>query len=58
VKSRTNDGKAATVEMRQLGEQVAKVQTFVDAHPTLVMTNWQAAQASRGKLLEAFGLTH
>ena len=33
VKSRTSDGKPATGEVRQLIEQVAKVQTFVDAHP-------------------------
>lgn len=57
VKSRTSDGKAATGEMRQLVEQVAKLQTFVGAHPIPTMTNWQAVQTSLGKLQQAFGLT-
>ena len=57
VKSRTNDGKPATGEMRQLIDQMAKVQTFVDAHATLPLTNWRAVQASLVKLQEAFGLT-
>jgi hypothetical protein len=58
VKSRTTDGKPATGEMRQLVEQVAKVQTFVSAHqiPT-AMTNWQTVQTSLVKLQQAFGLT-
>jgi hypothetical protein len=58
VKSRTSDGKPATGEVQQLVEQVAKLQTFVDAHqiPT-AMTNWQTVQASLGKLQQAFGLT-
>ena len=46
VKSRTSDGKPATGEMRQLVEQVAKLQTFVGAHPIPTMTNWQAVQTS------------
>ena len=33
VKSRTNDGKPATAEVRQLVEQAAKLQTFAGAHP-------------------------
>ena len=57
VKSRTNDGKPATGEVRQLVEQVAKLQTFVGAHPIPTMTNWQAVQTSLGKLQQAFGLT-
>ena len=58
VKSRTGDGKPATGEVRQLVEQVAKVQGFVDAHPMpAAMTNWQSLQASLGKLQQAFGLT-
>jgi hypothetical protein len=57
VKSRTNDGKPATGEVRQLVEQVAKVQTFVGAHAIPTMTNWQAVQTSLGKLQQAFGLT-
>jgi hypothetical protein len=56
VKSRTSDGKPATAEVRQLVEQVAKVQTFVGAHPIPTMTNWQAVQTSLGKLQQAFGL--
>ena len=57
VKSRTNDGKPATGELRQLVDQVAKVQTFVDAHPIPTMTNWQAVQSSLGTLQQAFGVT-
>jgi hypothetical protein len=57
VKSRTSDGKPATGEVRQLVAQVAKLQTFVDAHPIPTMTNWQAVQTSVGKLQQAFGLT-
>ena len=50
MKSRTSDGKPATGEVRQLVEQVAKLQTFVGAHPIPTMTNWQAVQTSLGKL--------
>ena len=57
VKSRTNDGKPASGEVRQLGEQVAKLQTFVGAHPPLTVTNWQAVQSSLAELQQAFGLT-
>jgi hypothetical protein len=57
VKSRTSAGKPATGEMRQLVEQVAKLQTFVGAHPIPADTNWQAVQASLGTLQQAFGLT-
>ena len=57
VKSRTSDGKLATGEMRQLADQVAKLQTFVDGHPIPTMTNWQAVQSSLGKLQQAFGLS-
>jgi len=57
VKSRTTEGKPATGELRQLVEQVAKVQAFVGANPIPNMTNWQAVQASLGKLQQAFGLT-
>jgi hypothetical protein len=56
VKSRTSDGKPATGEVRQLVEQMAKLQTFVGAHPIPTMTNWQAVQTSLGKLQQAFGL--
>ena len=57
VKSRTSDGKPATGEVRQLVDQVAKVQTFVGAHSIPTMTNWEAVQTSLGKLQQAFGLT-
>jgi hypothetical protein len=57
VKSRTSDGKPATGEMRQLVEQVAKLETFVGAHPIPTMANWQTVQTSLGKLQQAFGLT-
>ena len=53
----SSDGKPATGEVRQLVEQAAKVQTFVDAHPIpTAVTNWQAVQTSVGKLQQAFGL--
>ena len=58
VKSRVSDGKPATGELRQLVEQTARVQTFVDAHPIPeAAANWQAVQGSLGKLQQAFGLT-
>ncbi len=56
VKSRINDGRPATSEVRQLVEQVAKIHAFLGAHPIPTMTNWQAVQESLGKLQEAFGL--
>jgi hypothetical protein len=58
IKSRASDGKPATGEVRQLIEQVAKVQTFIGAHPMPASaTNWQAVQDSLTKLQQAFGLT-
>jgi hypothetical protein len=57
VKSRISDGKPATAEMRQLAEQVAKLQTFVGSHAMPAMTNWQTVQNSLGKLQQGFGLT-
>ena len=57
VKSRISDGKPATAEVRQLVEQTAKIQAFVDAHPIpTAATNLQTVQASLGKLQQAFGL--
>ena len=56
VKSLTSDGKVATAELRQVVEQVAKLQTFVDAQPIAATTNWQAVHTSLGKLQQAFGL--
>jgi hypothetical protein len=55
VKSRVGDGKPATSELRQLVGQVAKLQAFAVAH-SITSANWQAAQASLGKLQQAFGL--
>ena len=57
LKSRTSDGQPATGELRQVIEQIAKIQAFVSAHPSTVLGNWQAVQASAGKLQQAFGLT-
>jgi NACalpha-BTF3-like transcription factor len=57
AKSRISDGKPATSEVHQLVEQVARLQTFVGAHPIPTMTNWQAVQASLAKLQRAFGPT-
>jgi hypothetical protein len=56
VKSRVSDGQPATAEVRQVIEQIAKIQTFVIAHPNTVVGNWQAVQTSSGKLQQAFGL--
>jgi len=56
VKDRTNDGKSATAELRQLVEQVATVQTFIGVHPMPTLANWQAVQTSLVKLRQAFGL--
>jgi hypothetical protein len=57
VKSRTNDGKPAAGEVRQLVKQVAKLRAFVGAHSIPTMTNWQTVQTSLGKLQQAFSLT-
>jgi len=57
VKDRTNDGKPATAELRQLVEQVARVQTFIAMHPMTTLSNWQAVQTSLATLRQAFGLT-
>jgi hypothetical protein len=57
VRSRVSDGKPATGELRQLVEQTARVQTFVDAHPIPeAAANWHAVQASLGTVQQAFGL--
>jgi hypothetical protein len=56
VKDRTNDGKSATAELRQLVDQVATVQTFIGVHPMPTLSNWQAVQTSLVKLRQAFGL--
>jgi len=57
VKSRTNDGKPATAELRQLVEQTDKVQAFVATHqiPTAA-ANWRALQTSLDNLQVAFGV--
>ncbi len=57
VKDRTNDDKPATAEVRQLVEQVARVQTFVAAHQIpAAMTDWQSVKTSLGTVQQAFGL--
>jgi hypothetical protein len=55
VKSRINGEQPATTELRLLIDQVAKVQTFAGKN-SLSTANWQAVQASLGKLKQAFGL--
>ena len=55
VKDRIDDGKPATSDVRLLAEHAARLQTFVGTHE-VPMTNWQAVQASLGKLQEIFGL--
>jgi len=58
VKDRTNDDKPATAEVRQLVEQVARVQTFVGAHQIPeAMTDWQSVKTSLGTVQQSFGLT-
>jgi hypothetical protein len=58
VKSRTNDGKPATGEVRQLMEQVAKIQIFIGSHPMPASaTTLGAVQTSLTKLQQAFGVT-
>ena len=57
VKDRTNDGKPAAAEVRQLLEQAAKVHTFLREHPMPTSSNWQGSEASLVKLRQAFGLT-
>lgn len=57
VKSRTSGGNPATADLRQLLDQVAKVEAFVGAHPIAPMTNWQAVQTSLATLQQAFGVT-
>jgi hypothetical protein len=57
AKSRISEGKPASSEVRQLVEQVGRLQTFVGAHEISgVATSWQSIQASLGKLQQAFGL--
>jgi hypothetical protein len=57
VKSRTGGGQPATAEVRQLSEQMAKLEGFAGAHSALPMANWQAVRTSFGRLQQAFGLT-
>ncbi len=57
VKSRTSGGQPATAEVRQLSEQMAKLEGFAGAHSALPMANWQAVRTSFGRLQQAFGLT-
>ena len=57
VKSRVGDGKPATAQVRQLLEQAAKLQAHFTANPLPTMSNWDAVQASLGKLQQAFNLT-
>ena len=56
VKSRLNDGKPATSELKQLIDQLGKVQTFVGANAMPSMANWQTLQGSFTKLQQGFGL--
>jgi hypothetical protein len=58
AKSRIEDHKPATAEVRQVVAQVAVVQKFIGAHPDpKVATNWETAHTALGKLQQAFGLT-
>ena len=56
VKDRTSDGKPATAEVRQLVQQVAKVQTFVGAQQ-IHTANWETVLNSLGAVRRAFGVT-
>ncbi len=57
VKDHAGDGKPNTTEVRQLVEQVARIQTFVGAHEVPpIQGPWQSARTSLVKLQRAFGL--
>ncbi len=56
AKSRISGGEPATSEVQQLVDHVARLQTFVDAHPGPGANNWRVVQTSLAKLQQAFGL--
>ena len=56
VGSKTNDGKPATADVRQLVAQAAKVETFLGGRQMTSITSWQSAKASLARLQQAFGL--
>ena len=55
VKDHVNDGKPATADARQLTQQAARIQAFVDAHH-ISTANWELVRTSLGTLRKAFGL--
>jgi hypothetical protein len=56
VKDHVNDSKPATADARQLTQQAARVQAFVDAQHVST-PNWERARTSLATVRMAFGLT-
>ena len=56
VKDHVNDSKPATADARQLAQQAARVQAFVDAQKVST-AYWDRARTSLGTLQKAFALT-
>ena len=56
VKSRVNDGRPATSDVKLLAAQVTGLRGIADRHSLSATTNWQAVQASLAKLQQAFAL--
>ena len=55
VKDHVNDGKPATADARQLAQQAAKIQAFVDAHH-ISTANWERVRTSLATVRKSFGL--
>jgi hypothetical protein len=56
VKDHVNDSKPATADARQLAQQAARVQAFVDTHKVST-ANWDHVRTSLGTVRKAFDLT-
>jgi hypothetical protein len=56
VKSRSGDGQPAMNEVRQLVEQLGKVQGFRTSNSLPSTSGWQTVQTSLAKIQQAFGL--
>ena len=55
VKDHVKDDKPATADARQLTQQAARIQAFVDAHH-ISTANWEQVRTSLGTVRKAFGL--
>jgi hypothetical protein len=56
VKSRINDSKPASVEVRQLAAQAAKVEAFLETRFLATTPDWQTVKTSIATLRQAFGV--